>query len=298
MKKLSAIILALLVGLIPTIAIAQSATVLSVKDGQQYQQYLAGRNCLAITSISKASNAVVTTNYPHNLNSAGTTSIQIAGALGMTGANGTWTATYISPTTFSINYNSSSASTYTGGGYFPIPQPTPTAWNPIMCPLPPIQSQPATLTFTPGTGYAAGSNIGGLFTVNLSTLFNLNMAGQRVGIRKIFGTISAGTYTTISNIDVAVFPTLPAATFSDGSSPTINAADAAILAKGYVFGLGSGGATIVPGIEWFGLSEPQDFGFICDGNGQLYIDLQAAGTLSLGTPATNGGNVTIEFTYQ
>ena len=69
---------------------------------------------MSVASISKASAAVVTTDLNHGLTTGNSTTI--SGALGMTGANGTWTVTVLTPTTFSIPYNSTSAPTYTGGG--------------------------------------------------------------------------------------------------------------------------------------------------------------------------------------
>ena len=69
---------------------------------------------MTVSAISKAAAAVVTTTLNHGLTTGNTTTI--GGALGMTGANGTWTVTVLTPTTFSIPYNSSGAPTYTGGG--------------------------------------------------------------------------------------------------------------------------------------------------------------------------------------
>lgn len=67
-----------------------------------------------VTAASKAAAAVVTTDINHGL-ANGQTGVVIAGALGMTGINGTWTVTVLTPTTFSIPYNSTGAPTYTGG---------------------------------------------------------------------------------------------------------------------------------------------------------------------------------------
>jgi len=67
-----------------------------------------------VVAASKAAAAVITTDLNHNL-STGSTAV-ISGATGMTGINGSWTITALTPTTFSIPYNSTSAATYTGGG--------------------------------------------------------------------------------------------------------------------------------------------------------------------------------------
>lgn len=66
-----------------------------------------------ITSISQEANAVVTTELTHGLTSG---NVVISGCQGMNGANGTWAITVIDNNSFSINYNSSSSSAYTGGG--------------------------------------------------------------------------------------------------------------------------------------------------------------------------------------
>jgi Ubiquitin-activating enzyme E1 FCCH domain/Baseplate J-like protein len=69
---------------------------------------------MSVTAASAASAAVITTSINHGFVTGAT--ITIAGATGMTGINGTWTATVLTPTTFSIPYNSTSAPSYTGGG--------------------------------------------------------------------------------------------------------------------------------------------------------------------------------------
>lgn len=107
---------------------------------------------MSVSAISKASAAVVTTTLNHGLTTGNSTTI--SGALGMTGANGTWTVTVLTPTTFSIPYNSTSAATYTGGGVL-----TPNARNQsvtindypdtytIPFVVPPVQSVEVSLTW-------------------------------------------------------------------------------------------------------------------------------------------------------
>jgi hypothetical protein len=73
-------------------------------------------NGLFISAISNASSAVVTTIFNHGLTTGNTVLIEIPPAGGMPGANGTWAITVLSSTTFSIPYNSTSSSAYTGGG--------------------------------------------------------------------------------------------------------------------------------------------------------------------------------------
>lgn len=65
---------------------------------QQLQLYPA----VNIASSTNANPIVVTTSSPHNLPSSGAIQVVIVGHTINTNANGTWTATYVSPTTFSI----------------------------------------------------------------------------------------------------------------------------------------------------------------------------------------------------
>lgn len=69
---------------------------------------------MTVSAITQANPAVVTTTLNHGLTTGNSTTI--SGALGMTGANGTWTVTVLTPTTFSIPYNASGAPAYTSGG--------------------------------------------------------------------------------------------------------------------------------------------------------------------------------------
>lgn len=67
----------------------------------------------SITSISQEASALVTTELTHGLTSG---PVVISGASGMTGANGTWNIVVQSNNSFLINYDSSSAPAYSGGG--------------------------------------------------------------------------------------------------------------------------------------------------------------------------------------
>jgi hypothetical protein len=70
---------------------------------------------MTVTGISNATVAIVTTGLNHGLSSGAT--VTISGALGISGINGTpYTATVITPTTFSIPVNTTASGTYTGGG--------------------------------------------------------------------------------------------------------------------------------------------------------------------------------------
>jgi hypothetical protein len=79
-------------------------------------------NGLFISLISNASSAVVTTIFNHNLTTGNTVLISgvppviIGGVPVAYGGNGTWTITVLSPTTFSIPWNSVGYPAYPGGG--------------------------------------------------------------------------------------------------------------------------------------------------------------------------------------
>jgi hypothetical protein len=107
---------------------------------------------LAVTAISQAAAAVVTMNLAHGFTTGQTKTI--AGALGMVGVNGARVITVLSPTTFSVPYNSSAAPAYTGGAVV-----TPIARNQVVSVndypdtysipfvLPPAQSVTVSLTW-------------------------------------------------------------------------------------------------------------------------------------------------------
>lgn len=84
---------------------------------------LVARTPLAITSITKAANAVVTTAIPHRFNWINHL-VSFMGVVGMTEINGlSGTVTVIDATHFSVDINSSAFSTYTSGGVVGIYQP-------------------------------------------------------------------------------------------------------------------------------------------------------------------------------
>jgi hypothetical protein len=69
---------------------------------------------LVISGVTNANPAIVTTTLNHGY--TGTQTVVIAGATGVTGLNGTFTASVLSQTTFSIPLNTITAGTYTGNG--------------------------------------------------------------------------------------------------------------------------------------------------------------------------------------
>lgn len=68
---------------------------------------------LAVTGATNTSPIVITTASAHGL--ANDDAVTVSGVLGNFAANGTYTITYVSPTTFSLN-TSTGTGTYTGGG--------------------------------------------------------------------------------------------------------------------------------------------------------------------------------------
>lgn len=71
---------------------------------------------IGIVSITKANPGIVTTNLNHGFPLGIQAGVVIAGCLGMTQANGTWTVNVLTPTTFSLQTDSTGFGTYTGGG--------------------------------------------------------------------------------------------------------------------------------------------------------------------------------------
>jgi hypothetical protein len=69
---------------------------------------------LTISGATNANPCVITTSLNHGY--TGTQNVVITGALGLTLINGSYLATVLSPTTFSIPVNATTGGTYTGGG--------------------------------------------------------------------------------------------------------------------------------------------------------------------------------------
>lgn len=78
---------------------------------------------LLISAITNASPAVLSLTTRPNTPLLNGGSYDIAGTAGMVGIDGTWTITVLSPTSFSIPFDSTSAGTYTGGAVVGITDP-------------------------------------------------------------------------------------------------------------------------------------------------------------------------------
>lgn len=122
--------LAKVVGISPRLVSVQQAGaqwIVMVGGGDPYQVaaaiYLGFGNIailtgstLGVSSITNASNGVVTTNISHGYTTGQT--VTINGATGISGINGTpFTATVLTPYSFQTGINTTGSGTYTGGGY-------------------------------------------------------------------------------------------------------------------------------------------------------------------------------------
>jgi hypothetical protein len=158
---------------------------------------------MSISAISKASAAVVTTTLNHGLTTGNTTTI--SGATGMTGANGTWTVTVLTPTTFSIPYNSTGAPTYTGGGVL-----TPNARNQVITindypntytipfVVPPVQTVAISLTWnTNSTNSVSASSMATLGAAALVSYINSIPVGAPMNLFELQNAFQIATATIL-----------------------------------------------------------------------------------------------------
>ena len=174
---------------------------------------------MSVSAISKAAVAVVTTTLNHGLTTGNTTTI--SGALGMTDANGTWTVTVLTPTTFSIPYNSSAAATYTGGGVL-----TPNARNQsvsindfpntytIPFVVPPVQSVSVSLTWnTTSTNSVSASAMATLGSAALVAYVNSIPVGSPMNL---FELQNAFQIATVSILPTAYLTRMVFAVYING----------------------------------------------------------------------------------
>jgi hypothetical protein len=149
---------------------------------------LIGSQTGIITAISQASAAVVTTALPHGLTTGN--SQTIAGVTGMTGANGAWTITVLSTTTFSIPYNSSSAPVYVSGGiltpnvrtqYITVIDYPNSYTFPFI--TPPIQNVTVSLTWNTNYPYTvSAATVASLGSVAIQSYINSIAVGQPINL--------------------------------------------------------------------------------------------------------------------
>ena len=95
------------------VTIVASATPATTTLGQPVTP---GVSNLAITGVSATNPAVVSCAGPTTLQAGQTFAATIAGVLGPAAVNGSWTGTYVSPTSFSVPVDTTAAPAYTGGG--------------------------------------------------------------------------------------------------------------------------------------------------------------------------------------
>lgn len=137
----------------------------------------------------------------------------------------------------------------------------------------------ATFSFTPAASYSAGNNIGGLFT--LST----GMNSTPVRFNRINISLVGATITALNGYAALVFPSAPAATITDGATPTFTAADGVLnpLAVNLT-GLSTNGETtlIVIGGSPAGT-------ITTDGSGNLKLVLLSSASNTITTPGVCWG---------
>ncbi len=143
---------------------------------------------LQVSGATQANPCVITTNLNHGYTTG--ESVTIAGALGMTGINGTWTVTILTPTTFSIPFNASAAPAYTGGGVCtPNPrnitttiQDGPDTYN-IYYVNPPQQTVNITLLWnTTAVNFVSDDAVNSLGSQAIVSYVNAIFAGQPINI--------------------------------------------------------------------------------------------------------------------
>lgn len=173
---------------------------------------------MSITSITQASAAVVTTNLYHNLTTGG--SVTISGALGMVGANGTWTVTVISATSFSITYNSSAAPAYTGGGTISNTRNQVVTINDfpntytIPYVVPPVQTVVVDLTWnTSSTNSVSTTSMQTLGATAIAAYINSIQVGQPINL---FELQNAFQLATVSVLPTALLTRMVFAVYIDG----------------------------------------------------------------------------------
>lgn len=147
---------------------------------------LSGSN-FAVTGISNTNPAVITTNLNTNFTTGET--VVIAGASGMTGINGTWTATVLSPTTFSVPYNATSAPPYVGGATLAPNRNQTVSINDfsntysIVYVVPPVQSVSVSLTWNTTSPYAvSAASMASLGSAAIVEYINNIAVGQPINL--------------------------------------------------------------------------------------------------------------------
>lgn len=153
---------------------------------------------LVISGVTNTNPAVVTTTLNHGY--TGTQVIAIAGATGMAGINGTFTASVISQTTFSIPFNAITAGTYTGNGVV-----TPNFRNvtvsisdypdvyivPLV--IPPAQTVAMTVTWNTNAAglFVSPTAVGGAAQPALAAYINALPVGQPINVFELTAAFQA-----------------------------------------------------------------------------------------------------------
>lgn len=145
-----------------------------------------------------------------------------------------------------------------------------------------------TVTFTPGTSYSLGQNIGGLLTFATGL-----PSGTPVKLVRVYFSVSAGTVTAFASTQTHMYNATPSTSFADGAAPTYNVADNAkfvTVASNSVLSTGLVGVAVSNTV--FGALPSAT---TVDASGNLYMAFQAGGTITLVSPGLS--DMSIEINY-
>lgn len=142
---------------------------------------------------------------------------------------------------------------------------------------------------TMANAYAATQNIGGLQTVNLTTLLGVDMASKWVRICAVSANLFATTVTSSGAIVPIFFSSNPSATtFTDAAATSIDTADKAKLRYAVSMAAISGTTAMVNMTTYYGTPfNPMVAVIQCDAEGKIYVAFQSGGTMTLNTAVLN-----------
>lgn len=145
-----------------------------------------------------------------------------------------------------------------------------------------------TVTFTPGTAYTVGQNIGGLFTFATGL-----PSGTIVKLMRVYFSVSAGTVTAFASTQTHFYNATPTTPFVDAAAPVYNVADNA------KFITAISNSVLTTGLVGAAVSNTTSganaVGAVVDSGGNLYMAFQAGGTITLVSPGLS--NMSIEIAY-
>ena len=166
---------------------------------------------VVVSGATQANPCVITTSTSHGLTNGSTATI--AGALGDTAINGTWTVTVISDTQFSIPVNTTGSGTYEGGGYLssdPRLQTitiydAPNTYTIVFC-IPLTQLIGVAIVWnTPDTAIASQETFSALAIPAVISYINTLTTGQPINLLAMQYAVLVAIYGTIPPDDVSRF---------------------------------------------------------------------------------------------